>query len=89
GKYISPEVAEQILMAVTGNSSRPSHEKLSDREFTVMKMLASGKRVSEIASDLMLSVKTISTYRRRILDKTKLDSNAALTRYALENQLLD
>jgi DNA-binding NarL/FixJ family response regulator len=64
------------------------HEKLSDREFEVMRGIASGQSVSEIASQLKLSVKTVSTYRTRLLEKMGMSSNAELTRYALQNGLV-
>jgi len=65
-----------------------AHESLSDREFQILVMLAQGKSVSEIGKELFLSVKTISTYRRRILDKMNLKNNAELTHYAIENELV-
>jgi two-component system, NarL family, invasion response regulator UvrY len=67
----------------------PLYELLSDREFQVLRMIASGKTVKEIAEDLSLSVKTVSTYRGRILDKTGMKTNAELIRYALQTQLVD
>ncbi|MBL0133991.1 MAG: response regulator transcription factor [Chitinophagaceae bacterium] len=87
-KYISSRVAEQMAEAIDDNSNKAPHETLSDREFDVLKMLASGKAVSEIADMLSLSSTTISTYRARILEKMKMKSNADITRYALENQLI-
>lgn len=87
-KYISSRVAEQMAEAIDDNSNKALHETLSDREFDVLKMLASGKAVSEIADMLSLSSTTISTYRARILEKMKMKSNADITRYALENQLI-
>ena len=87
-KYISSRVAEQMAEAIDDNSNKAPHETLSDREFDVLKMLASGKAVSEIADILSLSSTTISTYRARILEKMKMKSNADITRYALENQLI-
>lgn len=74
--------------AIDDSSNKAPHETLSDREFDVLKMLASGKAVSEIADMLSLSSTTISTYRARILEKMKMKSNADITRYALENQLI-
>jgi len=87
-KYISAKVAEQMADAIEGNNDSALHELLSDREFDVLKMLASGKSVSEIAISLSLSSTTVSTYRARIMEKMKMKSNADLTRYALENKLI-
>jgi DNA-binding NarL/FixJ family response regulator len=82
-KYISESVAEQLLFQIEDKHERPLHERLSDREFTVFKMIATGKTVGEIAEELHLSVPTISTYRARIIEKTHLKSNSEITRYAL------
>lgn len=87
-KYISAKVAEQMADVIEGNTDSALHELLSDREFDVLKMLAAGKSVSEIAVSLSLSSTTVSTYRARIMDKMKMKSNADLTRYALENKLI-
>jgi len=88
-KYITSSLAEKLAFHLDlDDSDRPPHESLSDREFEVMKFLASGKVVSEIASQLCLSVTTISTYRARILTKMNLKTNYDLTRYAMENNLL-
>lgn len=87
-KYMSPAVAESLLDRMDADTEGPLHESLSDREFQVMRLLASGKRVSDIADMLSLSVKTISTYRSRVLDKMDMDSNADLTRYAIEHELI-
>jgi len=88
-KYITSSLAEKLAFQLDqDDSDRPLHENLSDREFEVMKFLASGKVVSEIASQLCLSVTTISTYRARILTKMNLKTNYDLTRYAMENNLL-
>jgi len=88
GKYISASLAEKLAFDLGTDSERPPHEKLSDREFQVMCMIASGKTVKEIADRLSLSVKTISTYRARILEKMKMKTNAELTHYAIRNQLV-
>lgn len=88
-KYISPSVAEKLAFNLEPGSERPPHEILSDREYQVMCLIASGKAVREIAEDLSLSVKTISTYRARILEKMSMKSNAALTHYAIQNRLVD
>jgi two-component system invasion response regulator UvrY len=88
-KYITTSLAEKLAFHFDQeDDNRPPHESLSDREFEVMKFLASGKVVSEIASQLCLSVTTISTYRARILTKMNLKTNYDLTRYAMEKNLL-
>lgn len=87
-KFITPSVAEKLAEAIDADSDRPAHELLSDREFDVFKLLASGKSVSEIASQLSLSITTVSTYRSRILEKMGIRSNAEMTRYALEKKLI-
>ena len=87
-RFITPSIAEKLADAFGMNTSRPQHETLSDREFDVFKLLASGKSVSEIAVKLLLSATTISTYRSRILEKMNMSSNAELTRYALENKII-
>jgi len=88
GKYISPLLAEQLAVRLDSDGPRPPHEFLSDREYQVMCLIASGKRVGDIAKELSLSVKTISTYRLRILEKMGLRTNAELTRYAIERGLI-
>jgi two-component system, NarL family, invasion response regulator UvrY len=88
GKYVSPQLAEKLAIFIEQEQSGPLHEQLSDREYQVLRMLALGKTVSEIADELLLSVKTISTYRTRVLEKMKMTTNAELTRYALQNQLV-
>ncbi len=85
-KYITPEIAE--MLAESYNDDKPAHENLSDREFEVMKLISSGKTVSEIADILSLSVNTISTYRSRILDKMQMSTNAELTHYTIKNKLI-
>ncbi len=87
-KYITPSIAEKLAEAIDTDSEKPAHELLSDREFDVFKLLASGKSVSEIASQLSLSITTVSTYRSRILEKMNIRSNAEMTRYALEKKLI-
>ncbi len=89
GKYISPALAEQIAFALDTDVQKPSHETLSDREYQVMTLIASGKSVSEIAEELTLSVKTISTYRARVLEKMGMKTNAELTHYAVANGLVE
>ena len=88
GKYLSPAVAEQLLFQIDSDADQPLHASLSDREFQVMRLLAQGMSVTEIAEKLSLGVKTISTYRARLLDKMQMNSNAELARYALENDLI-
>jgi len=89
GRYISATVAEEFIFDLDTGSGRPPHEVLSDREFEVLRLIASGKTVREIASMLSLSDSTISTYRGRILEKMGMKTNAALTHYAIQNKLAD
>ncbi len=88
GRYISSSLAEQLTYYLDADADKPLHETLSDREYQVMLMIASGKTVSEIAGELFLSVKTISTYRSHILEKTKMKNNAEITLYAVRNKLV-
>ena len=88
-KYISPSLAEKLAFDLGIDTEKPPHEILSDREYQVMCMIASGKTVKHIAEELFLSVKTISTYRSRILEKMKMKSNAELTYYTIKNRLVD
>ncbi len=87
-KFITPSIAEKLANALDTDQNRPLHEDLSNREFDVFKLLAMGKSISDIASQLSLSTTTVSTYRARILVKMNMRSNAELTRYALENNLV-
>lgn len=87
-KYISQSIAEKLANTFSADAGINPHESLSDREFDVMKQLANGKSVSEIADMLSLSVTTISTYRARLMTKMNLKSNSDLTRYAIENKLI-
>ena len=87
-KYITPSVAEKLASALDLDSEKALHEFLSDREFEVLKLLAAGKSVSDIAEQLSLSVTTVSTYRARIMTKMNLKTNADLTLYAIEHKLL-
>ncbi len=89
GRYVSPALAEKMASYLAIDTPNPPHERLSDREFVVLRMLASGKTVSRIAVELSLSVKTVSTYRTRILEKMGMASNAELTHYAIKNQLVE
>ncbi|MDR5814952.1 MULTISPECIES: response regulator transcription factor RqpR [unclassified Caballeronia] len=88
-KYVSPEMAEALATYVSLDTERLPHEKLSDREFQTLCMLASGKRLTDIANALSLSVKTVSVYRARLLEKMKLANNAELTFYVMSNRLVD
>jgi two-component system invasion response regulator UvrY len=88
-KYISASLAEKIAFVLETGEERPAHENLSDREYEVMRMIASGKTITEIAEELSLSVKTISTYRTRILTKMRLKNSAALTHYAVQHGLVE
>ncbi|HNS11642.1 MAG TPA: response regulator transcription factor [Bacteroidia bacterium] len=88
-KYINNSVAEKLLYSVEKGHSGMPHELLSDREFDVLKLIASGKSVTEIAENLSLSVNTISTYRMRLLEKMQMRSSSELTHYALSNNLLN
>jgi two-component system invasion response regulator UvrY len=88
GKYISASLAEKLTYYLDGDASRPPQEALSDREYQVMLMIASGKTVTQIADELCLSVKTISTYRAHILEKMKMKNNAEITLYAVQNKLV-
>ena len=89
GKYVSPTLAEKLASYLETDINKQLHETLSDREYQVMIMIAKGKTITEIANELSLSVKTISTYRSRLLDKMKMKNNAKLTHYAIKHQLVD
>lgn len=88
GKYVSSTFAEKLASGLASNAEKPLHESLSDREYRVMWLLASGKQINQIATELFLSPSTISTYRARILKKLMLTDNAALVRYAIKHQLI-
>ncbi|PYX66942.1 MAG: DNA-binding response regulator [Acidobacteria bacterium] len=88
GRHISPSLGEIMAAYLTVKTDKPPHELLSNREFQVLRQIASGKTVSEIARELSLSVRTVSTYRTRILEKMGLKTNAELTHYAFQNQLV-
>src|SRR5213083_840080 len=89
GRYVSQSLAEKLVFDLDGDSTKAPHEILSDREYQVLCMIASGKTVTIIAEELALSVKTISTYRVRILEKLKMKNNAEMTRYAIKEGLVD
>lgn len=89
GKYISPELAERLASDLDHHAVPSSHQLLSNREFEVMRLLARGKTLKEIAGALVLSEKTITTYRGRILEKLGLRNNVELTRYVIDHKLLE
>lgn len=89
GKYVSASLAEKMAWQLEKDGAEHPHETLSDREYEVLRLIASGKTASRIAAQLCLSVKTVSTYRARILLKMKLKNNAELTHYAIRNHLVD
>jgi len=88
GRYVTEALAEKLTYFLHGDAEKAPHEKLSDREYQVMLLIASGKTVTQIAEELCLSVKTISTYRRHILEKMQFSTNAEITMYAIQNKLL-
>jgi two-component system, NarL family, invasion response regulator UvrY len=87
GRYISQTMAEKLAFELSGNLDKQPHEMLSNREYRVLLMIGAGKSVSEIANELSLSVKTVSTYRARVLEKLSLRNNADLVRYVIDHQL--
>jgi two-component system invasion response regulator UvrY len=89
GKYISPNLAERLALNLGEGFERPAHDALSARELAVMRRIAAGRTVSEIAAELNLSVKTISTYRHRILEKMNLRNNSEIVRYAVAEGITD
>lgn len=89
GKYVSPSLAERLAYNLEAGEEQSPHKTLSDREYQVMCMIATGKTATEIARELSLSVRTVSTYRSRILEKMKMKNNAELTHYAIRNCLVD
>jgi two-component system invasion response regulator UvrY len=88
GRYVSPVLAEKLAMGVANDPTRTPHETLSDREYEVMSRIASGKTVTEIAEELSLSAKTISTYRARVLEKLDVKNSAEIVQYAIRNGLV-
>lgn len=88
GKYISQSLAENLALHLEDDSNRQKHEILSNREFEIMIKIANGKSLQEIGNELFISVKTVSTYRCRIMEKMGLKKNAEITRYCLENNLV-
>ena len=89
GRYLSARVAEKLADHLAGNVEGPLHDGLSDREYQVMRMIAAGKPTRQIAEELALSVKTVSTYRARIFEKMRMRSPAELAAYVVRNQLSD
>ena len=89
GKYVSSYLAEQLALQLDIDSEIPLHNTLSDREYQVLCMIASGRSVTEIGKELCLSVKSISTYRTRIMEKMQMRTNAQLTRYAIKHDLVE
>ena len=88
-KYVSPSLAEGLANAISDDGDKAPHEKLSDREYQTLVMIASGKTLTQIGEELKLSVKTVSVYRARLLEKMKLKNNAELTHYGLKQNLVD
>jgi DNA-binding NarL/FixJ family response regulator len=88
-KYVSPDLAQVLADGVTGQGDAPLHASLSQREFQIFCKLAGGMPVSKIAAELFLSVKTVSTYRSRVLEKMAMKTNADLTYYAIKNRLIE
>ena len=87
-KYVTPEVAQMLVESFASPSNEALHASLSERELQTLLKIASGKRLSEIAEELMLSPKTVSVYRSRVMEKLKLSNNAELTVYAIRNELV-
>ena len=88
-KYVTPAVAEELANSFDRDNERPAHELLSMREYQTMCMIASGKSLTEMAAQMSLSVKTVSVYRARVLEKMHLKNNAEITHYAIKNQLVE
>ncbi|HSV93542.1 MAG TPA: response regulator transcription factor, partial [Desulfobacterales bacterium] len=88
-RYVTPSIAERLVERLDTGAGRPPHEILSDRELQVLVLLGRGRAVGEIAKELSLSVKTVSTYRARVLEKMGMGSTAQLIRYAVQNGLSD
>jgi two-component system, NarL family, invasion response regulator UvrY len=89
GKYVSSTLAEKLAYNLEAETEKPLHETLSDREYQVMLMIAQGKTTNAIAEEMALSVKTVSTYRARILEKMKMNTIADITYYVIKNNLID
>ena len=89
GKYVSASLAEELAFRLETDDEKPLYERLSDREYQVLCLIASGKTIKQISEQLSLSIKTISTYRTRILEKLKMKTNAELTHYAMKHKLVN
>jgi len=89
GNYVSSSFSDKLLTELTSDIKKPLHETLSDREYQIMRMIASGKTMNEIANELSLSSKTVYTYRARILEKMGMKNNMELTRYTTKHGLID
>ena len=89
GRYVSANLAEKLVARLSEPGDQPAHEQLSDRENDVMRMIVNGQSLTEIADQLRISVKTVSSYRTRILEKMQMKSNAELTRYAVAHHMFD
>jgi DNA-binding NarL/FixJ family response regulator len=89
GRYMTPKVAANLAGALEHSMDMPPHQKLSERQFEILRMIGQGKSLNDIAEMLNISAKTVTGYRRRLLDKIGANSNAQITRYALEHRLLD
>ena len=87
GRYLTPSVAESLAGYLADDSESPPHEQLSDREYQVLRMIATGKSTRQISTELALSVKTISTYRARLYEKMRMKSPAELAAYVVRNRL--
>ncbi len=88
-KYITPTLAEKLALELDRDPERPLHQFLSNREFQIMRALASGKKIKDIADDLAISIHTVNTYKARIMEKMNMKSVTELTLYAMENHLLE
>jgi two-component system, NarL family, invasion response regulator UvrY len=89
GKFVSPAIAERLASELTVDTSKPLHDQLSDREFDILRRLASGQSINDISMTLNLSAKTVSTYRTRLLQKMRMQNNAELIQYAIRNKLVE
>ena len=88
-RYVSPSLAERLAVELSPDAEKPPHQRLSDREYQVLCRIGAGKGVNEIASELAVSPKTVSTYRTRVIEKMQLSTNADLIRYAIEHKLVE
>lgn len=88
-KYLTPSIAEEVANALAGDDEQTPHAGLSDREYQTMCLIATGKSLSDIAAELVISPKTVSVYRARVLEKLSLKNNSDITRYAIRNQLVE